>query len=709
MTQSKNTSSLQFNLSSTPGWIQSLGELGPKLGLILILGGLALAAVPVATYIQTKSIQNPWFFWGFFLSGWTLICGALHLANLATLKSTDAVRFLLVTMGGGIGISTTILGMALPFLSYSEVFGGGLVEWRKHPRELLVTLALLLGGIVLAFLSLVAAKGSERESITMRRILYGANTLITALLLFAILGLVNVLSFVNLGRFDFFNTTFDYTESSLYTLSSGTKDLLQSLEEPVLVYMMITESNLIGGETKTLLDNCKSLAPKGKFSWESRSRDRDQSALDKLTEKFQIPDALGMLVVYGSEGGKQQHDFIPYDKLYSIPQRSMNPAEESSSNFSYLGEDMLRKSIITLKEGKNESKVYITSGNGELSLADTSGNSVDGIGMIAEQLNKANYKTEDLPFDAKLKSIPIDAELVILARPKSDPAPEAINALREYLTRDVGGKKGKAIILLDTEKTRQGSKITWTPLPNLKALLAEFQVQVGDNQLLNARSRPVTTVYAGANETSRNKVAMAFSQRMLIEFMMESARTVSPISQQPGAPQPKGLQVEDVIRVPSRQRLVFTENDPAVDPSDLVRDLLGKPEELIKRLSQPSYSVGVFVSDTGTGVENIPGHERMATDAKPRLAVFGDATWISNKVFSGQYGGNNYNLFYSTLSWLKDRPDVGEKPKGSERKTYSLTMTPESPEFARLKWMPLWLMLASVGILGGAVWVVRRR
>jgi len=226
---------------------------------------------------------------------------------------------------------------------------------------------------------------------------------------------------------------------------------------------------------------------------------------------------------------------------------------------------------------------------------------------------------------------------------------------------------------------------------------------------LNARLRPATTVFAKANETSRNKVAMAFNQSMIINFVMESARTVSPIPQQPGAPQQKGFQVEDVIRVPSGQLRVFTENDPAIDPNDLVRDLLGKPEELVKRLSQPSYPVGVFVSDTGTGVENIPGHERMSTDAKPRLAVFGDATWISNKMFSSQFGENNYNLFYSTLSWLKDRPDVGEKPKGSERKTYRLTMTPDSPEFARLKWMPLWLMLASVGILGGAVWVVRRR
>jgi hypothetical protein len=134
----------------------------------------------------------------------------------------------------------------------------------------------------------------------------------------------------------------------------------------------------------------------------------------------------------------------------------------------------------------------------------------------------------------------------------------------------------EGIILLDTEKTRQGSKISWTPMPNLKALLSEFQVQVGDNQLLNARLRPATTVFAKANETSRNKVAMAFNQSMIINFVMESARTVSPIPQQPGAPQQKGFQVEDVIRVPSGQLRVFTENDPSIDPNDLVRDLLGK-------------------------------------------------------------------------------------------------------------------------------------
>lgn len=709
MTNEHSNAPALNTLSTNSSWINALAGLGAKLGMALVFGGMVMAVVPVSAYFQTKSIQNPWFFWGFFLSGWTILCGAMHLGNLASHRSTDAVRFLVVAWGGGIGVATTLLGMGLPFLNYAEIFGGGLVEWRKHPKELLLTTTLLLGGIILAFLSLIAAKGTERESVTMRRILYGANTLITTVLLFAILGLINVLSFVNLGRFDFFNSTFDYTESSLYTLSSGTKDLLQSLDQPVLVYMMIPESTLIGGESKTLLDNCKALAPKDAFAWQSVSRDRDQSELSKLEKKFQIPDALGFLVVYGAEGGKQQHDFIPYDKLYSTPQRSMNPADESSSNFSYLGEDVLRKSIITLKEGKTESKLYFTSGNGELTIADTSSPSLEGIGMITEQLAKTNYKTETLVFDSKLTTIPNDAEVVIIARPKTDPAPEAIQALREFLTRSVGGKKGKAVILLDTEKTRLGSKVTWTPLPNLKALLAEFQVQVGDNQLINARLRPSTNLFAKTNESSRNKVAMAFNQSIMTNFMLDSARTVSPFPQNPSAPPRTAFQVEDVLLVPSGQLRVFTESDPSLDPGELVRDLLGRPEELVKRLSQPFYSVGVFVSDPGTGVENVPGHERMATDAKPRLAVFGDASWISNKYFNSQYGENNYNLFYSTLSWLKDRADVGEKPKGSERKTYNLAMTAGSPEFSRLKWMPLWLMLSSVGLLGGAVWVVRRR
>lgn len=704
---SKTHSPKRPPLSTTPPHILALASMGSKLGVILVIAGLVFMAIPGLAWYQTRTILDPWFFWGGFLAFWSLFCGAFYLAYLGSMKMSESVRLLIVSFGGGVGIATILLGLILPFVKFSDVFAGGVPEWRKNPQPVFLCIFILLGGIGLTFASIMAARGSERESITMRRILYGANTVITTLLLLAILGVVNVLSFVNLGKIDFFNTTFDYTQSNLYTLSSGTRELLQGLEEPVHVYMMISEGSIIGQDTRTLLENCKQSAPKGKFTWQSASRDRDQSQLEKLAEKFQIADSQGILVIYGPEGGKQQHDFIAADKLYSLPQRSPNPMEESQGGFSYLGEEVLRKSIILLKEGKTEAKIYFTSGNGELSVSP--GPQADSASQLVQQLEKANYKVEALPFDIKLKQIPADAEMVIVARPKTDPPQEAINALREYLTKDVGGKKGKAVFMLDAERSKQGSKAIWTPMPNLKALLSEFQVLVGDNQLLTLRERDQTLAPAVANPRSQNKVPMSFGRGVLqTEFGLQRARTVGPIPQPPNVPPSNKFKVEEVLLVPV-SRFTVEESDPNVDPTELTKELFSDTRKLQARLTKPSYTAAVFVSEGGSGIESIPGHETMASDSKPRLAVFGSGSWIANGYSRQEIWENNYNFLYSTLSWLRDRSDVGEKPKGNERKIYRLGLTADSPVFTQIKWLPLWLMMAGVAIIGGSVWVVRRR
>ena len=54
-----------------------------------------------------------------------------------------------------------------------------------------------------------------------------------------------------------------------------------------------------------------------------------------------------------------------------------------------------------------------------------------------------------------------------------------------------------------------------------------------------------------------------------------------------------------------------------------------------------------------------------------------------------------------------DRKDLGEKPKGQERKEYRFSVGEET--VTRLKYLPLAMMLLSVVGLGGAIWIVRRR
>jgi len=704
---SEKTSARPAPLSTNPPHILALAALGPKLGLALVVMGLVLLGIPALAWFQFKTVFHPWFFWGAFLALWSFLSGALYLSSLGSMRMAEAVRLLIVIFGGGVGISTLILGLTLPFFQFSEVFAGGVTQWRKNPQPVFLCVFIVLAGLGITFASILGARGSERESVTMRRILYGANTVITSLLLLAILGILNVLSFVNLGRLDLFNTTFDYTQFNLYTLSSGTKELLSSLEEPVQIYMLLSDRDPIGEDTRTLLENCQSVAPKGTLSWSSQSRDRNLSEISKLVEKFQIPESEGILVVYGAEGGKQSHDFIQRNQLFSAPQRGMNPMDDSGGAFSYLGEEMLRKSIINLKEGKNESKIYFTTGNGELTIS--GGAAMDSASNLVQQLEKANYKIESLPFDVKIKQIPADADTVVIARPKTDPPQEAINALREYLSKEVGGKKGKAIVMLDPERSRAGSKAVWTAFPNLKALLAEYQVMVSDNQLFTLRLRDATMAPAVANSRSQNKVAMSFGRGLIrTEFGMMRARTIGAIPTPPNVPNPGKFQVEDILLVPT-ELITVEEPDPNVDPADLLKEARSNLSKFQSRLEKPSYTAGVFVSEGGSGLESIPGHERMSSDAKPRLAVFGSGSWLCNGLTNAGVWENNYNLFYSTLSWLRDRADIGEKPKGSERKLYRLALTEDSPALSQIRWTPLWLMMATVVIIGGSVWVVRRR
>jgi len=89
------------------------------------------------------------------------------------------------------------------------------------------------------------------------------------------------------------------------------------------------------------------------------------------------------------------------------------------------------------------------------------------------------------------------------------------------------------------------------------------------------------------------------------------------------------------------------------------------------------------------------------------MVVFGDASWASNKSINTNYFADNCSLFITSISWLRDRADLGAKPKGQERKDYKFNVAEDA--VTRLKFLPLAMMLLSVIGLGGAIWIVRRR
>jgi hypothetical protein len=438
------------------------------------------------------------------------------------------------------------------------------------------------------------------------------------------------------------------------------------------------------------------------------SRDLDAQELAKLQEKYQIPDSLGLLVVYGSDQ-KPVYDFIKYPDLYSIPQQDPRNPNADSGSFQFLGEAQLIKTITFLSEGKSQAGVFFTQGNGELSIDDKNPGSVAGVGTLWDETAKGNFKLDKITLDRNTKKIPQEADVVVMARPRFDPPPQAIDALRNYL-RGTDGKKGRLLLLLDVEVEQVAGKKQVIPMPNLKVLLREFQVDVADDQIynpLNERKPSIMTIMA--SDKSNNPIAKAFLKgRSATLFLFDGIRTVKPLARVPNAP-PNPISAEEILLTDPRIP-VWAETDMGANPQEIIAELRKDEKKAQQKLQGGQLPVAVAVMEKGAAdpLAQIPGHEGMApTEDKPRMVVFGDASWASNEGINGRFGESSLSLFNTSISWLRDRADLGAKPKGQERKDYKFNVAEDA--VTRLKFLPLAMMLLSVIGLGGAIWIVRRR
>jgi hypothetical protein len=685
-----------------PSWLDALVPYRQQITYALVVVAGLLIIYPLIMLTRdgvTGATSRPRFYWlvALFLIA---VAGSVFNATFRELSEVDKVRVLLMALGGLVGFATFAFGLALPWTTFKEVFSGGVSKWRAEPRALVWTGLAVFGGLILMFASLQLARGVERTSGPMRRMLYGFNAVLGTLLLVAILGLVNVLAYVSVAPFSYAKENFDWTASGIYSLSPATKNLLADLKQPTKVYVLLPRGYIVTKDVETLLENCRTYT--NQLTWEMVSRDVNRDKVRELQKRFTLPDTMGLLVLYGPES-KPEFDFIKASDL--AKDTPTMPGE--SRKYVFTGEQALVKSLRYLTEGKTHPVVYFLQGEGELSLEEAGGpgRGADSITELRSRLEQANYTVKPLRFDPKTRSVPGDANVVVIARPSRPFSPDAQKALRDYMS-GAGGKKGKLVVLMDV--TVQGNQMIQT---GLEALLGEYTVKVGSGHIVSLREEANgTRVEALANPRSSNPIAQAFAStpdRFFI-FRFDNARTVNPIPAPPRSG--PSYSVERLLLVP-RELFVWDEADLSKDPAALAAEL--RKEENLERanktISQENLCVAVAVSEGKSDIPNIPGHEMLNKDKEvPRLVVFGDAGWVSNEALGAPGNANNYDLFASCLSWLRERPEVGVGPEqAKERKEYSLNVPDAAAN--RIKYLPLGLMFLVVVGVGLGVWVVRRR
>jgi hypothetical protein len=672
---------------------------------VLIGLAAAVAVVPVVMSIRMKSnaVSHPLFLWGCAVAVCLLSGGLFNVGypQSGQVSEVERQRLVLMMVGGATGLATAILGIALALsrqFPYREQLAGGLETWRAHPAALIVPLVVLLAGLVMMFACLQLGRGMERSSQSVRRLVYGYNAVLSSLLLLLVLAIPNVLAYAKPFN-SFFGQTYDATKLRVYTLSDSTKNFLRGLQEPVTVYVMLPSGAPWTQDVKTLLENCRAYTSKIDAEIVPVNERAAGPRLLQLVQKYKLADATGLLVVVGGEA-KGTSEFIKQSDL--VTERTLRRGE----SYTFNGESVLINTIKFLTEGKVV--VYFTQGSGEPSL--NAPPRFRGMPMPREpglsELNRRlkerkNFEVKELRFGLTTKSVPADADVVVIVRPREMPA-NAVNALRAYLRR----KKGKVMVLADPVVRIVNRKKELVPT-GLEGLLAAHNVKLGMNHVLNLRSTNPLRVQAVTNPDSSNPVARAFfpGGQLYTVFAFENARTVDPAGAAGGK-----YAAETLLMVPPA--MLAWAADVDADPSTLVeryaRTRAGL-KEFQKVWTGRPLSIAVTVSESAGGMPRDRAHAGLFKE-RPRLVVFGNASWITDdqEGLRGRGAQSNFDLFSSSLSWLRERADVGGSADTNKtRQVYDANKL--EGMVGRLSVMTTLLLLLAVFGLGCGVWVVRRR
>ncbi len=609
-------------------------------------------------------------------------------ADTPEARRTEA-RTLILTAGGLLGLVLMIAGGFFLYLTFDV-----LTTWldsKSPPKDAWKPVASLLGvlaGAGLAFLAAQPARAEERNNPFLRRLVYGGNLALTALLLLLALVVGNVLAGLKVPN------KLDTTEGGFYSLSDATKAYLAELDRPIKLYTTIPEGgDRLDADTRTLLDAMREANPR-QVTVVPLSPTLNRREIADLRNRFPQADLTdyGVLITTGE------------DEKAAAFLRESDFLEGGGGQFggrgsapSFTAESKIVKELLFLTESKTKPVVYALTGHGELEVAADPAAGQDAVGVrrtasrVRTAIEKVNAEVRPLALTGSAPKVPDDAAVVLILDPRS-PIPEAeAGALKAYMTKPaVGGKPGKLFLAAGPQPKPDRSGVAPT---GLEDLLAGLGVRLGTEYILNQPLQQLgyTEVLAAPSARliqAKNPVASEFVSRTLV---LPNCREVVATPTPPGAP-PTGPTAELFLGSYPPSRITWLEAAPPANPGKLFEDLLNDPEaQQRKRASQSrSRSVAALVSQDNSG----------------RAAVVGSGEAFADPAGRGDRPADDAaDLVAVTVNWLRDRPAVANIA-AKDYRTYTLDRKASD---VALVWLPVGATLFGVLALGLGVWVFRRK
>jgi len=493
--------------------------------------------------------------------------------------------------------------------------------------------ALLIAAAVLFILALALNGGAVRSVLSRRAARYGAGATVTILLALGIVVFANALSLRH-------NTRWDLTENRRNTLSPQTVQILQTLKTPVQAIAFF-RSDTPGKRTVEDLLNQYAARSGGKFNW--RLEDTDKAP--GLAREYGV-DTYGTVVLKTGEGTSRTEKVLDAE------------------------EEKLTNALVKVTRASKR-VVYVLKGHGEREISNTER---AGFSQAKDRMEKANYEVKELVL-ARDPKVPDEASLVIVPGPRTDPFPQELAALDDYIGR--GGK----VLFMTTPFAGEG----------LAKYLQKYGVVVDDDVVIELS--PIGQIFGVGplvpiiNQYESHPITRDLGGVMTLFPLtrsLEAAKTL-----------PKGVSLTPLARTSPQSwgetdKSVFEKGQAKRDPGEKTGPL-------------PVAIAGTI--DAGAegkpATESVPAAEEKKP-AKSRIVVVGTADFASNQ-FVGVQG--NPDFFLNVVSWLAEQEDqISIRPKDIRQNPIVLTAAQSNV----ILWLPLFVLPGAV-LLGGIMVMVNRR
>ncbi len=517
------------------------------------------------------------------------------------------------------------LGVALVFAAVAIKFSKP--EWQQY------YFGLAIAGLVCTLLYILSQWREIGQAFAGRQARLGTLAVASVFVVLAILVALNYLGTRH-------NKRWDLTAAKQFSLSDQTRKVLQDLKQPVHIRVFARSDDF------------------------ERFRDRLDEytyASKQVSVEYLDPEKKPALA--------QQYGVT---SLGTVVFDYAGRNEKATSD----GEQELTNTLIKVVQGR-QPKVYFVQGHGE---KDTTSADRTGYNSINSALTSDNFQIDKVVL-AQQTAVPADADVLVVAGPRTDFLAPEIDMVKSYLA-----KGGKLFLMLDPVLKPDQPQLT-----GLEALLKDWGIEADHDIVLDVsgmgrligtdESVPVAASYPSHPITQNFNLLTAYPL----------ARSMTP--------------VEGGTNGHTAQRLIETSRS-SWGETDLKGLASGQPAKPDDNDKKGPVSLGAAVSAPAT--ESVTKADPKAGDNQPdkkaetRIVAIGDSDFASNAALGVQ---GNRDLFLNTINWLVQQENlISIRPHDPEDRRITLTADQER----RIFFLTVLIVPGLILLAGVQTWWRRR-